>query len=319
VVLLGASRDDNAKVTLLLSPPGADRPLLAVKTATTDGAARRVLAETEVLLRLQRLPLAELRATVPSVREVLNDGGRPALVTDLLPGTPMSVGYHRWRHTSRRSTVARDLGTVLSWLRRFQDLTAGPSAPVTWADELHGRLLRRHRTSLALPAGVAALQQAAEQLVGVRAPRTAVHGDLWVGNVLAHHGRVTGVVDWESAALVGEPLRDLARLVLSYALYLDRHTRAGRPVHGHTGLRADSWGAGVRHALSGSGWFPELVQESLRDGLAHLGVDPGLWHAVAACGLAEIAVTADEPAFAEQHLSLLGTVWRRPPVLGRAS
>ena len=56
-----------------------------------------------------------------------------------------------------------------------------------------------------------------------------MHGDYWPGNLLLHRGRVSGVVDWEAGALAGEPLRDVVRFVLSYALYLDRHTRAGRP------------------------------------------------------------------------------------------
>ena len=55
-------------------------------------------------------------------------------------------------------------------------------------------------------------------LAAIRTPRTVVHGDYWPGNLLLHRGRVSGVVDWESGALAGEPLRDVVRFVLSYAL-----------------------------------------------------------------------------------------------------
>ena len=87
-----------------------------------------------------------------------------------------------------------------------------------------------------------------------------MHGDFWFGNLLVAGDAVTGVVDWENGGVTGCPLRDLARFPLSYSLYLDRHTRPGHRVLGHRGLRRDGFGAGVRYALLGSGWLPDLVR-----------------------------------------------------------
>ena len=42
-----------------------------------------------------------------------------------------------------------------------------------------------------------------------RNPEALLHGDFWAGNVLWRDGRLSGVVDWEDAA-VGDPLADLA-------------------------------------------------------------------------------------------------------------
>ena len=113
------------------------------------------------------------------------------------------------------------------------------------------------------------------------------------------------MVDWEAGALAGEPLRDVVRFVLSYALYLDRHTRAGPAVPGHPGLRAGRFGAGVGAALSGRGWFAALAGEFVATALARLGGPAGAWRDALLAGVAEVAATADHPDFAAAHLDLL--------------
>jgi len=133
-----------------------------------------------------------------------------------------------------------------------------------------------------------------------------VHGDFWCGNILQTAGVVSGVVDWEHAVVGGDPVRDRVRFALSYSLYLDRHTRAGSPVHGHAGLRAGPWGAGVRYALRGRGWYPELVAGFVGDGLVATGRSRELWREAMLTGLAEIAVRSDHGGFARQRLELLG-------------
>jgi hypothetical protein len=92
---------------------------------------------------------------------------------------------------------------------------------------------------------------------------------------------------------------------VSYALYLDRHTRPGRRVRGHRRLRADRWGAGLAYAVAGEGWFPDLVRDYLMDALARLGVPTGLWREVLIAGIADVIATADHPEFARNHLDLL--------------
>ena len=126
---------------------------------------------------------------------------------------------------------------------------------------------------------------------------------------------VTGVVDWAAAELSGEPLRDVARFVLSYSLYLDRHTRPGRPVTGHPGLRADGWGAGIRYAISGQGWYGQLVRDLCHAGtLARLGTPTGLWRDALLAGLGEVAVTADHADFAIRHRDLLSQLISEAPL-----
>ena len=125
-----------------------------------------------------------------------------------------------------------------------------------------------------------------------------MHGDYWFGNLLVDGDRVVGVVDWEAGALAGEPLRDVARFAVSYALYLDRHARPGRRVPGHPGLRADSWGVGIARAVAGEGWFGDLVREYVQAALGRLGRPESLWPDVLLAGVAEVAATADHDDFA---------------------
>jgi len=125
-----------------------------------------------------------------------------------------------------------------------------------------------------------------------------------MGNILMHKGRVTGVVDWEAASLRGQQVRDLARFAYVYALYLDRRTRPGRRVAGHSGLRTGTWGAGVRYALESWGWFPDLFRGFVQDGLTRLGAARSSWRDVILAAVAEMAALTDDPEFARRNLHL---------------
>lgn len=153
-------------------------------------------------------------------------------------------------------------------------------------------------------ADLAALAALRGRLDGHRTPQTVVHGDFWAGNLLTDRGRILGVIDWEHARLAGSPVRDLARFATSYSLYLDRHTRSGRRVPGHPGLRAVRWGAGVEYATDGAGWYPELVRSFVMSGLERLGVSPSCWRDVLLADLVSTAASADHDEFARNHLLL---------------
>jgi hypothetical protein len=131
-----------------------------------------------------------------------------------------------------------------------------------------------------------------------------VHGDFWPGNLMVDRGHVLGVIDWEAARPAGSPVGDLARFATSYSLYLDRHTRPGRRVTGHPGLRADRWGAGVAYAMDGSGWYPDLVRSFVMTGLERVGVPSSCWRDVLLADVAASAAAADHDDFARNHLML---------------
>jgi aminoglycoside phosphotransferase (APT) family kinase protein len=306
-VLLAGSKDPNAKVTVvLLDGYGA---AFVVKVPTTSGAAEVVKEEARLLESVRGLRIGRLATTVPQPLGYLDASGLPALVTNALAGTPMTVRYHGWRHTARRRRVRADFAAAGGWLAELQTRTAGARARVTLLADAMDRIGSRFPDHPELPRLRHRLAGAADRLSRCATPRTVVHGDYWYGNLLVARERralrVVGVVDWEACALSGEPLRDVARFAASYALYLDRHVRPGHRVPGHRGLRADSWGAGLVHAVQGRGWFGALVRRYLSAAAERLGISGQLWQEIMLGGIADVAATADHPEFARNHLDLL--------------
>jgi aminoglycoside phosphotransferase len=313
-ICIAASKDPNAKVTLLLFRRGDARPTYVAKVPTTDEAAGRVEAETIRLRQLQDRDLGRLSDSVPRVVDVLEHRGRPVLLTTALGGRPMTTSYHAWRHTARPQAVAADFRAAGAWLAGFQQQTASPAVPLTaLLKGVAGALQHRFAADPELAGDLAELADVQSRLDGHWSPRSVVHGDFWLGNLLIDGTGISGVVDWELAHVADVAVHDLVRFALTYSLYLDRHTRPGRPVAGHRGLRADRWGAGVDHAVDGDGWYPDLVQGFLAEGLVRLGIAPSCRRDVILAELAVIAAEADHVGFARDHL----LIFRRLSTRGR--
>jgi aminoglycoside phosphotransferase (APT) family kinase protein len=303
---LAMSRDPNAKVTILLFPPGAARPAYVAKVPTTDVAARSVEREAERLAEVGGRVTGPVNATIPKLVATVEHHGRLVLVMTALPGRSMLAAYHSWRHTARREAVAADFAAAGDWLAGLYGAVGG-NGQASLAQLLDGvadEFGRRFGSQPGADADLANLAALHDRLAGHRTPQCVVHGDFWVGNLLADRGRVLGVTDWEHACLAGSPARDLARFATSYSLYLDRHTRPGRRVPGHRGLRAGRWGAGVEYAIDGADWYPDLVRSFVMTGLERLGVSPSCWRDVLLADLAASAATADHDEFARSHLLL---------------
>ena len=310
-IVLAMSKDPNAKLTVLLVPRGQSKPALAVKVPTTEVAEGSVLAERRLLAELEmRLP-PQLLVTIPRLTEVGRAQGSPILVVSALPGSPMSTRYHGWRHVATRSAVEADFKMAGSWLARFQVATAGEKRPIDMDGGVAEILRSRFADDPAIEGALSRLQATQARLRASTGPRTAVHGDFWFGNLLAIGEQLSGVIDWESGAISGEPLRDVVRFAITYALYLDRHSPAGGRVAGHRGLRSGVWGSGIEFALDGSGWFSDLFRGFIAGGLSRLGADPARWRDAALAGIAEVAATADHDAFARLHLQLFGRLSAR--------
>jgi hypothetical protein len=135
---LAVSRDPNAKVTILLFPPGATRPAYVAKVPTTDAAARSVEREAEQLAGVGSRALGPVSTTIPKVVATVEHLGRPVLIMTAMPGQSMLAAYHSWRHTARRAAVRdADLGAFDAVV--LADCTAQPSgAPCRLAQLLDG-------------------------------------------------------------------------------------------------------------------------------------------------------------------------------------
>lgn len=304
-VVLGMSKDPNAKLTVLLVSRGERQPTLVAKLATTELADHAVQREGEVLVALRARYGDTALAAAPRLLDQFLVHGRKAIVFTALPGTPMLATYNRRRHTADRASVERDFVAARSWLSSFQQATrAAADDKIPSCLGLPERILDRHGRHPSVESVVQRVRLAEERMDGI-GRSVAVHGDYWYGNLLERRGEVTGVVDWEAAELVGDPMRDIVRFVLAYATYLDRRCTPGKLVPGHAGLRAGPWGAGLRYAVAGSGWFPDLFKGVLVDALSRFGASPTLWTDAVVRGLAEVAVTADDDDFSRRNIELL--------------
>jgi aminoglycoside phosphotransferase (APT) family kinase protein len=311
-LVVAASKDPNAKVSLLLVSPVTGEPELAVKAPTTEGAAAAVERERRALVDLARLDLGDVGETIPRVVDTLDFDGRIALVTTAVRGRPMSTAYLAWRHTARHSSVAADFAAAGAWLTRFQNrtTTAVPAPEPGIAQSL----LARFGEDVGIEADVEELAALEQRADAERVSATAIHGDFWFGNVLTTAGRVSGVVDWEAGSVIGNPVRDLVRFANMYALYLDRANGRRLRVRGQRGLRTGEFGAGLEFALAGNGWFPALFREFVAGGLERVGASRDSWRAAVLVGVAEVAASTDDTTFARHHLEL----FRRLTVRGRA-
>jgi aminoglycoside phosphotransferase len=300
-IVIGTSKDPNAKVTVLLVSERTGMPVMAVKVPTTSIAAAAVGSETAVLAALRARYSGAVLDTVPRVVRTLSIAGLRGVVMTAVPGTPMTSEYMR-RGRSLRVRTDTHLTAVSAWLASFHGLTTVGSAPIEMDAGVTTGLRARFSDDERLPDDLARLAAIHATLRAESAARTAVHGDMWFGNVLVEGQRVTGVVDWEAACLHGEPVRDLARFAIMYALYLD-HRTSGR-LGGLGGRRPVPWGAGVEFALNGTGWFPERFRAFLQDGLRRLGASPDVWRDATLAGVAEVAARTDDPAYGRSHLEL---------------
>ncbi len=304
-ILLDGSRDPNSGVTMLVTPAGADGPQLAVKVATTAAAADVIEREARLLAALSQRPLPRVGPTLPRPAGTFDADGLLAVATSVVPGVPMRTGYHAFRHLARPELVRGDFAVAQAWLAALHADTMARAAPIALLDGVPERIAARWPGDRQADEVAAQLTHLAARLASASTPRTVVHGDFWAGNLLVTGDKVTGVVDWAGAELSGEPLRDVARFALSYCLYLDRHTRPGRRVAGHPGLRAGRWGAGLSYGLAGAGWFGLLVRNFVESALTRLSAPAELWRDVLLAGLGDVAVTADHPDFAVRHRDLL--------------
>lgn len=303
LTVVATSRDENPKAVVMATPAGQPGPTLAVKVAMTGGASYSVRAEAAALERLAGLDPGRVGGTVPRCLALHDTSSGTLLVTTVSPGRPLSVQYHRWRHTGRRRLVEADFRVADVWLSRLHGL-AVPAAPEPpYADAIAARWPGDEVGE----AAAAACRSARERLGSLDSAHVA-HGDYWCGNILHSGGHVTGVVDWEHTGFGVAPVWDRVRFALAYTLYLDRHTRPDAPVFGHAGLRAGAWGESVRYLLRGRNWYTDCVASFIGATAGGDGPRDGLWRDALLVGLGQVAAGSDQTGFAREHARLLAEV-----------
>ena len=190
-----------AKVTCFVFERDAADPTVVVKAMPQVAHAPRLEAEV---------------AFVEAVRERL--AGAPA-VAAALPLAPLSVERHGGEplvvqpvDPLAASTGLASREEITGWLVRFQESTT--DAQAAWEEQetvaalemvsFAWDVVRPQTRERVLARVLIALRE----LDGVSAPRCAVHGDFWRGNVASQNGQLR-VYDWEWSRLGGRPFLDL--------------------------------------------------------------------------------------------------------------
>ena len=155
--------------------------------------------------------VAQTGAPAPQVRAAISG---LIVMEDLAEDTGLAGAWADLGRVLRR--LHGDVGRHYGWP---VDYAFGPVAienaemdrwPAFWAE----RRLRVHLPFVPsdLARRVAALADRLEAHLPPDPPAALLHGDLWVGNVMARNGRVTGLID--PACYRGDPEVDLAMLAL---------------------------------------------------------------------------------------------------------
>jgi hypothetical protein len=195
-------------------------PAAILKIAFTPPAAAGLAEQTAVLARLRAEPrLDDWCALLP---RPLADGELHGLRYSLqtaLPGVTASTWF-----AAGRAVPWRLLALTAEAIRPLHERTAGrivfDDEFLTEAVDRPLALLRQAAPSTLLVGRADILARLARELHSVLVGREGVagwiHGDLWLGNVLVapDGSRVTGIVDWNSAAARELALHDALHLIL---------------------------------------------------------------------------------------------------------
>lgn len=209
------------------APPESLDALAARYRPVDTGFSSRILRSGTRCLRLPRSAAAARRCrTETRLLDVIGDRlpvEVPALTRSLEPTARHPHGGQLLNWLEGREVDATvDPGSIAAFLTALHGLDPAPAAPLLPAFSdwcRRQRTLERRGLRLVaqhLDPGLAGpLRETTTRLgdrieTACRRPRL-VHGDLWYGNLLMRDGRLTGVLDWEYAALA-DPMVDYAAL-----------------------------------------------------------------------------------------------------------
>jgi Phosphotransferase enzyme family len=248
----------------------ARMPALVAKVTAEDEAKARLGRDLEQLRRVRERVPAELRPTIPAAIAGFAFGASWVSLEEFAGGERLVPQVD----LARRGEKAR-LGTyfdrVLDWLIRFGRGSGGSEEGYAVfdgdlfqaaVDEPLARLARAH----VLPGRESArLADVVSRLAGYRGQRvrvTALHGDLWPGNIFVTRSGELRIIDWEGFRERDASYHDIYTFLTSFTL-------AAPPA-------AMNEPAAVIEALFGDHWFSGLVERTLVRYARALDLDPDL-------------------------------------------
>jgi aminoglycoside phosphotransferase (APT) family kinase protein len=167
--------------------------------------------------------------------------GSPILLVEKKPGTIIGHMFNLPKTPSK--AIATDIAINLAAIHRVPLAAIGTqvdSANVRTSEKALAWLEEGHKAWLPLKMPSPVFETAFEWLrrnvaLNDKAPRTLVHGDFGLNNILIHDDKVSAILDWEFAH-VGNPAYDLgyfyfmAKSLGSWDDFLKAYERGGMPI-----------------------------------------------------------------------------------------
>jgi aminoglycoside phosphotransferase (APT) family kinase protein len=254
---------------------------LVVKLPLTAAAKSGQERESRVLAGLHaddRLGEWRRRLPRPLARGVLE--ARPYRIDAALPGRPVPEGA---RDPAALLSAQETAAGVIGVLHRAtaHTVVVDDATATRWIDARATSLLRRRTHRGALGGRFdRLLRELRSAVVGRTLPLAWIHGDFWLGNLLAESDlrEPWGIVDWETAAADELPLHD------AYHLLFTTRRLEGR----------EELGTLIARRLAGADWSPS--ERRVLESLSVTGRDEALddRHALLLYWLRHAAVHAEQ-------------------------
>jgi hypothetical protein len=253
---------------------GGEIPVVA-KLPRYGRSSPAIRRESRNLDAVARCPLGSIRETVPRPLGLHEIGGVEVHLQTGVTGRLLAAEAAR---RLRPSVLRRQVDLMFTWCSRLQRATGR----WTTVDDalIDDRLVPLARSAVDALDGDPRVRTLLERAIdhartlrGTPIRLGVTHGDFWAGNVLVENGWVSGVVDWERAALDELPVWDPVKSVMDAAYHLDRYRsipRVGRgalPRWGDLGpwegIAEPRCAIGFRAAVADPSWLSELARDAL--------------------------------------------------------
>jgi len=249
---------------------GAPTPAMVAKVAAEETAKVRLARDGERVQALRAQAPQDLLATIPAVLASFAHGAAWVTLEEFAAGERLVPQVD----LGRRGEAARLGGyfeRVVDWLIRFGEGAGSPEERdlafdgelFQWAvGEPMARLTRTHVLPPRERARLLDVMSRLEAYRGQRVRVTALHGDLWPGNIFVTAAGGLSVIDWEGYRERDASYYDIYTFLSSFTLT--------RPA------AARDQPAAMLDALFGEHWFGDLVRRTLVRYARALDLEPEL-------------------------------------------
>ena len=214
-------------LTILPTGPPGEPSRALIKIAETPQALERLQRQARVLDDLHRNDrLGDWRRLLPRLLDVGEIGHTPYFVEQRVNGESLKDTLDQ---PGSEIIAIREAAQAIAPLHcaTTREVTTGEDLLERWllgpVRELSGAVAGSRGPQSSLETLASLAKEFCSRLEGRQIAVSWVHGDFHPGNILSgHDGRITGIIDWESAHADGFPSLDLVTLLITVRMEVRR-------------------------------------------------------------------------------------------------